>query len=160
MTLEIIKYLSNNNKKIQTLQFILLICEIILSQNSHTKWYRHICLRDFSGLALQCWECSSDIDRTCSDRFNLTDYRYGYNPYGPAGYNQPQFFDPYNQRPAAPPYDNRYVIVYNVSSACDSSVLHINHAIIALVWCLCDDFIIDKVHSKVWNCLVFRSTMA
>ncbi|XP_066137706.1 homeobox protein 2-like [Euwallacea fornicatus] len=64
------------------------------------------------GHALQCWACSSDIDRSCGDRFNVTDFRYGgfYQQYGPA-YNQQPIYDPYNQRP----YDNRDYSTYRTT---------------------------------------------
>ncbi|KAL1497958.1 hypothetical protein ABEB36_008836 [Hypothenemus hampei] len=52
----------------------------------------------YEGHALQCWACSSDIDRSCGDRFNVTDFRYGgyYQPY-PLGGQAP--YDQYNPRP-------------------------------------------------------------
>ncbi|XP_050311463.1 uncharacterized protein LOC126747022 isoform X2 [Anthonomus grandis grandis] len=61
----------------------------------------------YEAYALQCWACSSDIDRSCADIFNSTDLlRFGggyYQGYQSGGQYNPQPYDPYNQRP----YDNR-----------------------------------------------------
>ncbi|CAG9767444.1 unnamed protein product [Ceutorhynchus assimilis] len=61
----------------------------------------------YEGSALKCWECSSDIDRSCADRFNISTYGFGsdylYRQSSASGYNQQQPYNPYNQRP----YDSR-----------------------------------------------------
>lgn len=60
----------------------------------------------YEGYALQCWTCSSDIDRSCADMFNTSDIlRFGGGYYQSAyqsSFSQ-QPYDTYNQRP----YDNR-----------------------------------------------------
>ncbi|ENN81733.1 polyribonucleotide nucleotidyltransferase [Dendroctonus ponderosae] len=55
----------------------------------------------YKGSALQCWTCSSDIDRSCADRFNASDFRFGlgFDQAYQSPYNQ-QPYDPYNQRPS------------------------------------------------------------
>lgn len=59
----------------------------------------------YQGYALQCWTCSSDIDRTCAEPFNSSFFLGGGGYYQSSSYysnNQPPY-DQYNQRG----YDNR-----------------------------------------------------
>ncbi|KAJ8959161.1 hypothetical protein NQ318_022422 [Aromia moschata] len=48
------------------------------------------------GYALECWKCSSDIDRNCRDPFNVSDSAGRGGRYYDNRYNDRQTYDPNN----------------------------------------------------------------
>lgn len=67
----------------------------------YIKWFKFDCVKvsyPIPASALQCWKCSSDIDRTCADPFNETEInsRRGGNFYDSLqpNYNQGQNYNP------------------------------------------------------------------